>query len=162
MPPRFQRFLGTEGILGKVRCHTEKGICHRPRTGRVHLMISYYGRVAILGYIEIQLFMCVHINLSNKQTNKTKQREKGKKERKRNRNRTGEKCNIQRYGAPKWGRSKIGDVAVGAYFYLLYFFFFFCVRASTSISQTNKQNETARERRKERKKKKQKRNGRKI
>ena len=96
MPPRFQRFLRTEGILGKVRCHTEKGICHRPRTGRVHLMISYYGRVAILGYIEIQL---VHINLSNKQTNKTKQREKGKKERKRNR--TGEKCNIQRYGAPK-------------------------------------------------------------
>ena len=52
-------------------------------------MIGYYGRVAILGYIEIQLFMCVHINLANKQT-KTKQREKGgKKEKERNRNRVG-------------------------------------------------------------------------
>ena len=81
MPPRFQRFLRTEGILGKVRCHIEKGIYHRPRAGCVHLIISYYGRVAILGHIEIQLFMCVHINLANKQT-KTKQREKGKKERK--------------------------------------------------------------------------------
>ena len=85
MPPRFQRFLRTEGILGKVRCHTEKGICHRPRTGRVHLMISYYGRVAILGYIEIQL---VHINLSNKQTKQNSERKERKKE-KRNRNGAG-------------------------------------------------------------------------
>ena len=100
MPPRFQRFLRTEGILGKVRCHTEKGICHRPRTGRVHLMISYYGRMAILGYIEIQLFYARSYQ-SLKQTNKTKQREKGKEERKRNRNKAGEKCNIQRYGALK-------------------------------------------------------------
>ena len=89
MPPRFQRFQRTEGILGKVRCHVGKEIYHRPRAGCVHLIISYYGRVAILGHIEIQLFMCVHINLANKQT-KTKQREKGgKKERKRNRNRAG-------------------------------------------------------------------------
>ena len=88
MPPRFQRFQRTEGILGKVRCHVRKEIYHRPRAGCVHLIISYYGRVAILGHIEIQLFMCVHINLANKQT-KTKQREKGKKERKRNKNRAG-------------------------------------------------------------------------
>ena len=81
MPPRFQRFLRTEGILGKVRCHTEKGICHRPRTGRVHLMISYYGRVAILGYIEIQLFYVCSYQ-SRKQTNKTnsERKEERKKE----------------------------------------------------------------------------------
>ena len=101
MPPRFRRFLRTEGILGKVWCHIEKGTYHRPRTGWVHLMISYYGRVAILGYIEIQLFYVCSYQ-SRKQTNKTKQREKGgKKERKRNRNKTGEKCNIQRYCALK-------------------------------------------------------------
>ena len=42
-------------------------------------MISYYGRVAILGYIEIQLFMCVHINLANKQTKRNSERKEERK-----------------------------------------------------------------------------------
>ena len=100
MPPRFRRFLRTEGILGKVWCHIEKGTYHRPRTGWVHLMISYYGRVAILGYIEIQLFMCVHINLANKQTKQNSERkEERKKEKETETGRA--KRDIQNYGAPK-------------------------------------------------------------
>ena len=82
MPPRFQRFQRTEGILGKVRCHVGKEIYHRPRAGCVHLIISYYGRVAILGHIEIQLFMCVHINLANKQTKQNSERKEERKKEK--------------------------------------------------------------------------------
>ena len=64
------------------------------KRGGFILMISHYGRVAILGCIEIHyyyllfFFARIHINLANKQT---KQREEGgKKERKRNKNRAGE------------------------------------------------------------------------
>ena len=63
------------------------------------LMISHYGRVAILGCIEIHYYIkffffsfsfcvCARPLQSRKQTNKTKQREKGGKK-ERNRNRTG-------------------------------------------------------------------------
>ena len=81
MLPRFQRFLKTKGILGKVRCHTGKGTCHRPRTGWVHLMISYCGRMAILGYFEIQLFYALSYQ-SLKQTNKRNSERKERKKEK--------------------------------------------------------------------------------
>ena len=94
MPPRFQRFLRTEGILGKVWCHIEKGTYHRPRTGWVHLMISYYGRVAILGYIEIQVFISIS---QTKQTNETARERR--KERKKKETRTGWARNLIFKGA---------------------------------------------------------------
>ena len=60
-------------------------------------MISYCGRVAILGYIETQL---VHINLSNKQTKQNSERKEERKKEKETE--TGwAKRDIQKYGALK-------------------------------------------------------------
>ena len=58
-------------------------------------MISYYGRVAILGYIEIHYYyyyflsslffffcVCVHISLANKQTKRNSERKEERKKEK--------------------------------------------------------------------------------
>ena len=65
----------------------KREIYHRPRAGCVHLIISYYGRVAILGHIEIQLFYVCSYQ-SRKQTNKNKTARE-RKERKKKETETG-------------------------------------------------------------------------
>ena len=77
MPPRFQRFLRTEGILGKVRCHTEKGTHHGPRTGWVYYLL----------FIFLFIFFFfnrahIHINLANKQTKQNSEKEEERKKEK--------------------------------------------------------------------------------
>ena len=68
------------------------------------LMTSHCRRVAILGYIGMRYYhyfaFPTHQSRKQNKQNKTA-RGRGKKERRRNKNRTGEKRNIQRYGALK-------------------------------------------------------------
>ena len=58
------------------------------KRGGFILMISHYGRVAILGYIEIHyyyllfFFARIHINLANKQTKRNSERKEERKKEK--------------------------------------------------------------------------------
>ena len=68
MPPRFQRFLGTEGILGKVRCHKGEGAHHGLRTGWVYYF--YF------------IFTSYYINLADKQNKQNSKKEEERKKEK--------------------------------------------------------------------------------
>ena len=88
MPPRFQRFLRTEGILGKVWCHIEEEYSIGLERGGFIQRLVIADEWPLWVTLKYRFLGGVHINLANK-TNKQREKEK-----KRNKNGVGEKFKI--------------------------------------------------------------------
>ena len=99
MPPRFQRFVRTEGILSKAWCHIEKGYSIGLERGGFILsdrLLRTAGHCYL--HLEYRFPHVVRINSSDKQTKQNSKR----KERKRNENGVGEKFSVYRHDAPSF------------------------------------------------------------